>query len=107
MVRVVDIIKSALPHESRDDSDEIEIPLDELDTLTLRKLQQFVNVSTLSLSFVNSDKLNRKSFQGHIEDKRKQKPLGGSVIGKRASSSETSNTGLKRTRKEGRIKASK
>jgi hypothetical protein len=44
MARVVDIIQSAMPPSDRDDSDEVEIPLDELDTKTLRKLQDFVQV---------------------------------------------------------------
>lgn len=42
MAKVVDIIQSALPPSDRDDSDEVEIPLDELDTKTLRKLQDYV-----------------------------------------------------------------
>ena len=44
MQQVVDIIKDAIPPEKRGEGDEIEIPLDELDTFTLRKLQAFVEV---------------------------------------------------------------
>ena len=44
MQQVVDIIKDAIPPEKRGEGDEIEIPLDELDTFTLRKLQSFVEV---------------------------------------------------------------
>lgn len=46
MQQVVDIIQDAIPPEKRGEGDEIEIPLDELDTFTLRKLQSFVEVST-------------------------------------------------------------
>ena len=42
MAKVVDIIQSALPPCDRDDTDEVEIPLEELDTKTLRKLQDYV-----------------------------------------------------------------
>jgi hypothetical protein len=45
MEEVVEIIQAAIPPESRADSEEIEIPLDELDTYTLRRLQKFVEVS--------------------------------------------------------------
>jgi Bromodomain extra-terminal - transcription regulation len=45
MQQVVDIIQDAIPPEKRGEGDEIEIPLDELDTFTLRKLQSFVEVS--------------------------------------------------------------
>ena len=53
MQQVVDIIQDAIPPEKRGEGDEIEIPLDELDTFTLRKLQSFVEVSisTRSSSF--------------------------------------------------------
>jgi hypothetical protein len=45
MVEVVEIIRQVIPADSgKEDSDEIEIPLDELDTATLRKLQKFVAV---------------------------------------------------------------
>lgn len=44
MEKVVEIIREAMPTDAKDDSDEIEIPLDELDTLTLRKLQKFIEV---------------------------------------------------------------
>lgn len=46
MEQVVELIRTALPSESKDDGEEIEIPLDELDTHTLRKLQKFVAVMT-------------------------------------------------------------
>jgi Bromodomain extra-terminal - transcription regulation len=45
MQQVVDIIQDAIPPEKRGEGDEIEVPLDELDTFTLRKLQSFVEVS--------------------------------------------------------------
>lgn len=50
MSTVVDIVRAYLPTESRDNSNEnaeIEIPLDKLDTGTLRRLQKFVSVSSL------------------------------------------------------------
>ena len=50
MARVVHIIQSALPPSDREDGDEVEIPLDELDTATLRKLQDYVQVLFLSKS---------------------------------------------------------
>jgi Bromodomain extra-terminal - transcription regulation len=50
MQQVVDIIQDAIPPEKRGEGDEIEIPLDELDTFTLRKLQSFVEVSTSTSS---------------------------------------------------------
>lgn len=42
MTSVVDIIQSAMPHTACGDGDEVEIPLDELDTYTLRQLQEYV-----------------------------------------------------------------
>jgi len=43
MIYVVDIIRSVMPEDrSKDDGDEIEIPLDALDTATLRRLQKYV-----------------------------------------------------------------
>ena len=47
MQQVVDIFKDAIPPEKRGEGDEIEIPLDELDTFTLRKLQSFVEVRNM------------------------------------------------------------
>ena len=44
MTSVVDIIQSAMPHTACGDGDEVEIPLDELDTYTLRQLQEYVQV---------------------------------------------------------------
>lgn len=45
MLEVVEIIRQVIPADSsKEDSDDIEIPLDELDTATLRKLQKFVAV---------------------------------------------------------------
>jgi hypothetical protein len=45
MDHVVEIIQAAMkPNQRGDNNDEIEIPLDELDTLTLRKLQRYVEV---------------------------------------------------------------
>ena len=47
MEQVLEIIQSALPPREggEDDEGEIEIPLDALDTFTLRKLQKFIEVS--------------------------------------------------------------
>ena len=67
MQQVVDIIKDAIPPEKRGEGDEIEIPLDELDTFTLRKLQSFVEVRkcilliyfTLSMLFFTVLKLEK------------------------------------------------
>merc|ERR1712000_506537 len=42
MTSVVDIIQSAMPHTACGDGDEVEIPVDELDTYTLRQLQDYV-----------------------------------------------------------------
>lgn len=43
MVEVVEIIKEAMPNDlAKDNGDDIEVPLDDLDTATLRKLQRFV-----------------------------------------------------------------
>ena len=44
MTSVVDIIQSAMPHTACGDGDEVEIPVDELDTYTLRQLQDYVQV---------------------------------------------------------------
>lgn len=44
MDHVIEIIQAAMKPNQRGDNDEIEIPLDELDTLTLRKLQRYVEV---------------------------------------------------------------
>jgi len=44
MQKVLDIIQSALPASEREDADEVEINVDELDTVTLRKLQEYVQV---------------------------------------------------------------
>ena len=45
MQQVVDIIQDAISPDKRGEGDEIEVPLDELDTYTLRKLQSFVEVN--------------------------------------------------------------
>lgn len=45
MQQVVDIIQDAISPDKRGEGDEIEVPLDELDTFTLRKLQSFVEVN--------------------------------------------------------------
>ncbi|CAE7373079.1 GTE8, partial [Symbiodinium microadriaticum] len=42
MTGVVDIIQSAMPSAACGDGDEVEIPVDELDTYTLRTLQEYV-----------------------------------------------------------------
>jgi Bromodomain extra-terminal - transcription regulation len=45
MDQVVEIVQAAIkPGQRSDGNEEIEIPLDELDTLTLRKLQRYVEV---------------------------------------------------------------
>lgn len=45
LTRVVQIVQDALPARPQDDDDdEVEIPLDDLDTATLRKLQNYVEV---------------------------------------------------------------
>ena len=44
MTGVVDIIQSAMPSAACGDGDEVEIPVDELDTYTLRTLQEYVQV---------------------------------------------------------------
>ncbi len=43
MERVVLIVQEAAPSKGTGDDDDIEVPLDELDTHTLRKLQRYVN----------------------------------------------------------------
>ena len=45
MEHVLDIIQAALPKNEDNDSGDIEIPLDALDTFTLRKLQKFIEDS--------------------------------------------------------------
>jgi hypothetical protein len=44
MTTVVDIIQSAMPTTACGEGDEVEIPVDELDTYTLRQLQDYVQV---------------------------------------------------------------
>jgi hypothetical protein len=44
MPHVLNIIQSALPPRENDDEGDIEVPLDALDTFTLRKLQKFIEV---------------------------------------------------------------
>jgi len=51
MEHVLNIIQDALPPRENDDDAEIEIPLDALDTFTLRKLQKFIEVTLLVLYF--------------------------------------------------------
>lgn len=46
MAYVVEVIQSALPTSVSSEGDEVEIPLDELDTFTLRKLQDYVFQNT-------------------------------------------------------------
>lgn len=43
MAAIVDIVKDAIPVDGSNTSDQVEIELDKLDTLTLRKLQKFVD----------------------------------------------------------------
>jgi hypothetical protein len=45
MPHVLNIIQSALPPRENDEDGDIEVPLDALDTFTLRKLQKFIEVS--------------------------------------------------------------
>ncbi len=42
MEQVLEIIQAAIPRDDNNDSGDIEIPLDALDTFTLRKLQKFI-----------------------------------------------------------------
>merc|ERR1711871_1148846 len=42
MEKVVEIIQAAMPPDRPDNGEEVEIPIDELDTATLRRLQEFV-----------------------------------------------------------------
>lgn len=49
MDRVLEIIRESRSLPAGQDHDEIEVPLDSLDSLTLRKLQQFVEVIALDL----------------------------------------------------------
>lgn len=44
MPHVLNIIQSALPPRENEDEGDIEVPLDALDTFTLRKLQKFIEV---------------------------------------------------------------
>jgi len=50
MTAVVDIIQSAMPTTACGDGDEVEIPVDELDTYTLRQLQEHVQNALASKS---------------------------------------------------------
>ena len=54
----MDIVRAAT--DVKDDGDEVEIPVDYLDTHTLRRLQAFVYVSTPSLSFSSPFILTRR-----------------------------------------------
>jgi hypothetical protein len=47
MPHVLNIIQSALPPRENDEDGDIEVPLDALDTFTLRKLQKFIEVCAL------------------------------------------------------------
>lgn len=47
MPHVLNIIQSALPPRENDEDGDIEVPLDALDTFTLRKLQKFIEVSVV------------------------------------------------------------
>ena len=51
MPHVLNIIQSALPPRENEEDGDIEVPLDALDTFTLRKLQKFIEVQNL-LSFL-------------------------------------------------------
>mmetsp|Transcript_35169 Transcript_35169/g.35812 ORF Transcript_35169/g.35812 Transcript_35169/m.35812 type:complete len:906 (-) Transcript_35169:213-2930(-) len=82
MAKVVDIIQSALPPSDREDSDEVEIPLDELDTKTLRKLQDYVQ--------------NVPTIQSIAPKRKRQSSTGNSNITKTSSS--TSKDSMKRAK---------
>eukprot|EP01041_Mallomonas_annulata_P003008 gene3008-5891_t len=82
MARVVDIIQSAMPPSDKDDNDEVEIPLDELDTKTLRKLQDYVqNIPTIQTmapkrkrqSTGNTPKGSGSSSNGHKDSAKRAK----------------------------------
>ena len=62
MQQVVDIIQDAIPPEKRGEGDEIEVPLDELDTFTLRKLQSFVEVRTCLFSLTLSHVIQKSQL---------------------------------------------
>ena len=48
MEHVIEIIQNSMSHDGHDINEEIEIPIDELDTATLRTLQKYVEVSIQS-----------------------------------------------------------
>jgi len=60
MEQVLEIIQAALPPSTGDDA-EIEVPLDALDTFTLRKLQRFVDEHNKSKKAVKGAPKKRKS----------------------------------------------
>mmetsp|Transcript_19959 Transcript_19959/g.27509 ORF Transcript_19959/g.27509 Transcript_19959/m.27509 type:complete len:801 (-) Transcript_19959:290-2692(-) len=69
MEQVLEIIQAAMPSEHNGENDEeIEVPLDSLDTFTLRKLQKFIEE--------NGDKSDKKKRGPSIEEpaKRAKKP---------------------------------
>jgi hypothetical protein len=44
MAHVIEIIQAALPSSAIGESDEVEIPIEDLDNSTMRKLQEYVQV---------------------------------------------------------------
>lgn len=52
MPHVLNIIQSALPPRENEDEGDIEVPLDALDTFTLRKLQKFIEVRIVLFAFL-------------------------------------------------------
>jgi len=72
---VVDIIQSAMPHiDCGGDSDELEIPMDELDTYTLRQLQDYVH--TVQQQNINA-KRKRQSIAATPAPTPAKSPRGG------------------------------
>ena len=81
--KVVEIIQAGMPADRKDgDENEVEIPIDELDTKTLRELQNYV------------DRCNKKV------------PAGRSSSGQAGKQSSSSSTANKRPRKDGMTKSS-
>jgi len=74
MQQVIDIIQQALPpdHTNRSDEGDVEVPLDDLDTFTLRQLQRFIEqeaVERRKRSFISEASiptLTHSTSAGHI-----------------------------------------
>jgi hypothetical protein len=69
MMKVVEIIQQSLPPDQQD-SGEVEIPIDDLDTLTLRKLQTYVTSNGTSTASSSS---KDKDLDADIENEKKKK----------------------------------